>query len=306
MRKKKKNEEQTEQEKAESKKKKRALRRWRFRRSVVAVGWLVLIGSVVFGVYKNFTAIDRHTVHEKKVITEKVQNISGVETFVKDFAKVYFAYAPNSEAIMQKAEALGQYMQADLAERSQYETDRQKEPVTVEEVKVYDVSAVGKDNKNFRVLFTVQQTVKQKSSQGAYVVQVHSDKNAYVITKCPTMTSMPQKSVYEEKYLTTDNIVAADVTEDVTKFLETFWKVYPKASETELAYYCKDPAVHPIEKDYNYVAMEDLVIKEEKGGYKVACFVQYQSKETGVYLNNQYELQLEQQESGEYIIKKMR
>ncbi len=34
------------------------------KKTVIAL-WLVLIASVSFGVYKNFTAIDMHTVHEK-------------------------------------------------------------------------------------------------------------------------------------------------------------------------------------------------------------------------------------------------
>lgn len=30
--------------------------------------WAVLLASTSFGVYKNFTAIDTHTVHEKEII----------------------------------------------------------------------------------------------------------------------------------------------------------------------------------------------------------------------------------------------
>ena len=41
------------------------------KKSVIAL-WLVLIASVSFGVYKNFTAIDMHTVHEKKIIEERI------------------------------------------------------------------------------------------------------------------------------------------------------------------------------------------------------------------------------------------
>lgn len=37
------------------------------KKTVIAL-WLVLIASVSFGVYKNFTAIDMHTVHEKKLL----------------------------------------------------------------------------------------------------------------------------------------------------------------------------------------------------------------------------------------------
>ena len=41
------------------------------KKTVIAL-WLVLIASVSFGVYKNFTAIDMHTVHEKEVIEQKI------------------------------------------------------------------------------------------------------------------------------------------------------------------------------------------------------------------------------------------
>ena len=40
------------------------------KKTVIAL-WLVLIASVSFGVYKNFTAIDMHTVHEKEVIEQR-------------------------------------------------------------------------------------------------------------------------------------------------------------------------------------------------------------------------------------------
>lgn len=34
--------------------------------------WVLLIGSVAFGIYKNFTAVDTHTVHETERIEEKL------------------------------------------------------------------------------------------------------------------------------------------------------------------------------------------------------------------------------------------
>ena len=41
-------------------------------KKIVIALWLVLITSVSFGVYKNFTAIDMHTVHEKEVIEQRI------------------------------------------------------------------------------------------------------------------------------------------------------------------------------------------------------------------------------------------
>lgn len=51
-------------------------------KKMVIILWCILILSVVFGIYKNFTAIDKHTVHEKKVIQEKMTDTNAVENFV--------------------------------------------------------------------------------------------------------------------------------------------------------------------------------------------------------------------------------
>ena len=60
----KKNKKQTENVKE---KKVRTVKVGTHKKSVIAL-WVVLIASVSFGVYKNFTAIDMHTVHETETI----------------------------------------------------------------------------------------------------------------------------------------------------------------------------------------------------------------------------------------------
>jgi len=60
----KKNKKQTENVKE---KKVRTVKVGTHKKTVIAL-WVVLIASVSFGVYKNFTAIDQHTTHEKEVI----------------------------------------------------------------------------------------------------------------------------------------------------------------------------------------------------------------------------------------------
>ena len=67
------------------------------RKSIIAL-WLVLIASVSFGVYKNFTAIDMHTVHEKEVIEQRIVDTNRIENFVKDFAKSYYCLLYTSDA----------------------------------------------------------------------------------------------------------------------------------------------------------------------------------------------------------------
>ena len=69
----------------------RVLKAGTHKKSVIAL-WLVLIASVSFGVYKNFTAIDMHTVHEKEVIQQRIVDTNKIENFVKDFAKAYYSW----------------------------------------------------------------------------------------------------------------------------------------------------------------------------------------------------------------------
>ena len=53
----------------------------------VIVLWLLFICGFVFAVYKNFTAIDTHTIHEKEIIDRRVEDTNGVEAFVTNFCE---------------------------------------------------------------------------------------------------------------------------------------------------------------------------------------------------------------------------
>ena len=67
-------------------------------------------------------------------------------------------------------------------------------------------------------------------------VTVHVDKNrAMVITQNPTLAPALHKSKYEPKAQETDVSVSSDTVKDATAFLETFFKLYPTATEKELA-----------------------------------------------------------------------
>ena len=67
------------------------------KKSVIAL-WLLLIGSVSFGIYKNFTAIDQHTTHEKEIIQLQLNDTSGIENFVKDFARAFYGWEITKKA----------------------------------------------------------------------------------------------------------------------------------------------------------------------------------------------------------------
>lgn len=67
------------------------------------------------------------------------------------------------------------------------------------------------------------------------MVAVHVDGDGnMVITQNPTISSTPKKSGYEPKIKESDGTADAVTTEEVTEFLETFFKLYPTATEKEL------------------------------------------------------------------------
>ena len=69
----------------------------------------MLIASVSFGAYKNFTAIDQHTTHEKEIIELRLQDTNGIENFVKNFAKPYYTWSNSKEAIEARTQAISGY-----------------------------------------------------------------------------------------------------------------------------------------------------------------------------------------------------
>ena len=106
----KKNKKQTENVKE---KKVRTVKVGTHKKTVIAL-WVVLIASVSFGVYKNFTAIDQHTTHEKEIIELRLQDTNGIENFVKNFAKSYYTWSNSKEAIEARTQAISGYLTKEL------------------------------------------------------------------------------------------------------------------------------------------------------------------------------------------------
>ena len=92
-------------EKPIKEKKVRTMKVGTHKKSVIAL-WVVLIASVSFGVYKNFTAIDQHTTHEIETIQLRLNDTNGIENFVKNFAKSYYTWSNSKEAIEARTQAI--------------------------------------------------------------------------------------------------------------------------------------------------------------------------------------------------------
>ena len=71
--------------------------------------------------------------------------------------------------------------------------------------------------------------------KATYTVKVYVDADGdMVIVQNPTLAPAVEKSDYEPKTPEADASVDADTVNDATAFLETFFKLYPTATEKEL------------------------------------------------------------------------
>lgn len=264
------------------------------KKTVIAL-WLVLIVSVSFGVYKNFTAIDMHTVHEKEIIRQELIDTNGIENFVKDFAKSYYSWSNNKEAIEQRTTAINQYMTKELQDLN-VDTVRIDIPTssTVKNVKVWSVTQA--ESNEFEVVYEIDQTIKEgdqtKDTTAVYMVKVHTDNEGYIITQNPTLTSIMKKSNYEPKTKEADTSIDTVVTQDATAFLETFFKLYPNASEKEISYYVKGNVLPQISGDYLYSELINPIFTKDGDNLKVTVSVKYLDQQTKATQISQYKLTL--------------
>ncbi|HBG1588503.1 conjugal transfer protein [Clostridioides difficile] len=259
--------------------------------------WIVLIVSIAFGVYKNFTAIDKHTIHEKKIIEQKIIDTNGIENFVKNFAKEYYSWENNKESIERRTSKINEYLTKELQELNR-DTVRSDIPTSssVKNVQIWSVNQI-KENE-FEVKYSVEQTIKEgeetKYIISSYEVVVKIDNTGnMIIIKNPTLSKMPEKLNYEPKKKETDSTIDQKTIKDITEFLNTFFKLYPTASKNELEYYVKGDALKPINGDYIFSELVNPIFKKEGKNIKVSTGVKYIDQQTKMIQVSQYKLTLE-------------
>lgn len=259
--------------------------------------WVMLIGSVAFGIYKNFTAIDIKTVHETKVIEKQVVDTNQVENFVKNFAKIYYSWENNQDSIDKRTENLKGYLTKEL-QNLDTDTIRRDIPTssTVNDVEIWKVRKT--ENNKYEVTFSVDQLITEGNTKemvdSSYEVVVYVDKvGNMVIIKNPTICGIPIKSGYEPKPPESDGTVDEATTGEINEFLKTFFKLYPTASRKELSYYVKDDMLKPIAKDYVFSELINPVYRKVDNKVQVLVSVKYLDQQTKAIQISQFNLTLE-------------
>ena len=284
---------QTENIKETKEKKVKTLKVGTHKKSVIAL-WAVLIVSVSFGVYKNFTAIDMHTVHEKEMIQLRLNDTNGIENFVKNFCKAYYTWDNNKETLENRTSSINGYLTEELQVLN-VDTIRTDIPTSssVSDVLIWSVEQSSSDE--YEVLYEVVQSIKEgdqtRSVRSSYMVTVHVDtKGNMIIVQNPTLAPMMETSDYEPKTVENDSQVDADTVSDATAFLETFFKLYPTATDKELAYYVEENVIEPVQREYQFAEVLNPVFTKEGENIKVNVSVKYLDNLTKAEQISQYEL----------------
>lgn len=287
------------------KKKKEAIEKSKITRTMkvgthkrIVIGfWLLLIASISFGIYKNFTAIDQHTTHEVETIELRLYDTNSIEGFVEKFVKVYYTWDNNKENLERRTENINQYMTKDL-QALNVDTIRSDIPTSskVTDVKIWSVKQSG-DN-DYIVTYEVEQEIlengKSNSISEVYALTIYVDNNSgMVVIKNPTPAANFTISNYEPKILEVDGSVDAETTQDAISFLETFFKLYPNATTQELSYYVRNNALPAIEKDnIKYSKILETVITCQDNNLDVMVTVEYLNQNTKATIRSQYDITL--------------
>ena len=269
------------------------------RRPVVIALWALLICAFAFAVYKDFTAVDTHTVHETTVVQEEVTDTNAIESFVTNFAKVYYSWEQSADSIEQRTENLKYYLTDELLALNA-DTVRSDVPVSskVEDVQIWSVEEIG--DKVYKIVYSVSQNVinGEESSvvTSVYEVSVYvDDAGDMVIIQSPTITGKPQKSGYVPETAEPDGTVSAEETTEITEFLTTFFTLYPAATEQELSYYVSGEALSVIANEsYVFAGLVNPVFTRSGDIVTANVAVQYLDQRTGMTQVSQFELQLRQ------------
>ena len=222
-----------------------------------------------------------------------------VESFVKSFAKDYFSWQQSQEAIDKRNEKLTHYVTEELQMLNE-DMIRKDIPTSssVNNVQVWQVSQINEND--FEVLFSVEQVITEdkdkKTISSSFHVVVHVDEaENMVIIKNPTMSKKPQKSDYQPKQLESDSTIDMETTDEINSFLETFFQLYPTATEKELAYYVSNHALPVINKEYVFEELVNPIYTRKDNQVIVNVAVKYLDQETKATLLSQYELTLEKE-----------
>lgn len=267
------------------------------RKKSVLILWVLLISSLAFGIYKNFTAVDQHTVHEKEMVEIEMMDTNAIESFTRNFVAVYHAWGIEAASLEARTVELSEYMTDDLqALNADMLTEDTPTSADVTDVSIWSVEE--ETENTYAVIYSVRQKISEDEDEtwtrATYRIVLHQDEMSnLVITQNPTPWNDMEKSDYEPEIVKNNNTVESETGEEIIAFLETFFTAYPTATEQELNYYVKGDVLPPIDENYTFVEVIEPAFQVHEEQIKAWVTVKYLDETTKANQFSQYELILE-------------
>lgn len=308
-----------------------------FRRWPSTLLWIVLIGSIAFGVFNNFTAVDTRTYIERELVELRMVDTNGIESFIFNFAKVYHAWPSDSAERTGRYDRLGEFMPEEL-HRLNLNMLRSDvvSSANLLEFQIWDIAQLG--NYNFKVYYSVHQlirissivlvedviqesvenyygelvyvenVVQREEEQGEYtavlsffVLTVHVDDSGdMVITRNPTVAPAVGRSGYIPPIRIDDGMLDGTIRNEVQQFLHDFFAFYPTAGESALTAFVRNDALPALSVEYEFIDIVSNALMPD--GDRVIAYVTVQFYDPRTFSNvfSQFELVLEHE--GSWVI----
>lgn len=260
--------------------------------------WVILLISIAFGIYKNMTAIDTHTIHEKKIVEQQIIDTHSIENFTTNFIKDFYSWQNTKEGIEKRTEKINYYLTSQLQQLN-IDSVRSDIPTNsnVIDSQIWEVKQL--DDNNFSVVYSVTQEIKEKkeasTTSSNYKIVIHQElDNSLIITKNPTIWSIPIHSEYQPKEFSKESNVNEKTKIEINLFLETFFKLYPSATKEELAYYVETNSLPSINRNnLVFLDLQPFSINKHKNIFSTALIVTYLDEDTKLLVHMNYQLNLQ-------------
>lgn len=267
-------------------------------RKLILVLWGVLLFSLAFAVYKNFTAIDREIIREREVVEERVKDTNRAENFIRRFAEIFYSWGYDTASKDERLTAASGYLTEDLVKLNRGTIS--SECPTASEVLSTDIWEVEEtENDYLRVTYSVRQKLTEASGltgqdegrmngqtqETGEKVTIHEnfyqtdvfvgDDGSMVIVKNPTAVSAPEKASHRPAEKKSDGTVSTAEQSEIKDFFNTFFTLYPSAAEKELTYYMDADTLGVISRNLVYDGLADAAFYKEDGKIMAHVCVRY-------------------------------
>ena len=124
--------------------------------------------------------------------------------------------------------------------------------------------------------------------------------NGIVLEKDPTFGELKFSALRREVRIQNED---GTVSDEITEFLTTFFKLYPTSTMSELSYYVNEGILKTIGKDYIFQELVNPIYNRKDNQVTVSLSVKYLDQQTKATQVSQFNLTLEKSSSNWKIIK---